>query len=71
VFWRQQFDLFYVTDGKQVFKRRLKVRGFAPWAAPLAVPGQGAGKAPEPFLGEGKFLAQALSGGGISPLELF
>jgi enterochelin esterase-like enzyme len=38
-----QFDVLYATDGKQVFKRRLKVRGFAPWAAPVAVPSQGAG----------------------------
>jgi len=42
-FGGQQFDVLYVTDGKQVFKRRLKVRGFAPWAAPVAVPSQGAG----------------------------
>ena len=39
----EHFDVLYVTDGKQVFKRRLKVRGFAPWAAPMAVPSQGAG----------------------------
>ncbi len=42
-FGGQEFDVLYVTDGKQVFKRRLKVRGFAPWAAPVAVPSQGAG----------------------------
>ncbi len=38
-----QFDMLYVTDGKQVFTRRMKVRGFAPWAAPMPVPSQGAG----------------------------
>ncbi len=39
----EHFDILYVTDGKQVFKRRLKVRGFAPWASPTAVASQGAG----------------------------
>ncbi len=42
-FGGEHFDMLYVTDGKQVFARRLKVRGFAPWAAPMAVPSQGAG----------------------------
>jgi sugar lactone lactonase YvrE len=42
-FGGQQFDVLYVTDGKQVFKRQLKVRGVAPWAVPVPVPGQGAG----------------------------
>jgi sugar lactone lactonase YvrE len=42
-FGGQNFDLLYVTDGRQVFRRRIKVRGFAPWAAPMAVPSQGAG----------------------------
>ena len=37
------FDVLYVTDGTQVFARRLKVRGFAPWASPRAVASQGAG----------------------------
>jgi len=37
------FDVLYVTDGTHVFTRRIKVRGFAPWAAPVAVPNQGAG----------------------------
>jgi hypothetical protein len=35
--------VLYVTDGRQVFTRRLKVPGFAPWAPPVAVPSQGAG----------------------------
>ena len=38
----EHFDVLYVTDGKQVFTRRLKVPGFAPWAAPISVPSQGA-----------------------------
>ncbi|MGC2660344.1 MAG: SMP-30/gluconolactonase/LRE family protein, partial [Bryobacteraceae bacterium] len=42
-FGGQHFDVLYVTDGSQVFARRLKVRGFAPWAAPMTVPSQGAG----------------------------
>jgi sugar lactone lactonase YvrE len=37
------FDVLYVTDGRQVFKRQLKVPGFAPWSAPIPVPSQGAG----------------------------
>jgi sugar lactone lactonase YvrE len=39
----EHFDVLYVTDGTHVFKRRLKVRGFAPWGPPVAVPSQGAG----------------------------
>lgn len=42
-FGGEHFDVLYVTDGTQVFTRRLKVRGFAPWASPTAVPSQGAG----------------------------
>jgi sugar lactone lactonase YvrE len=38
-----KFDVLYATDGKQVFKRKLKVPGFAPWSAPIAVRNQGAG----------------------------
>jgi sugar lactone lactonase YvrE/enterochelin esterase-like enzyme len=38
----EHFDVLYVTDGTQVFARRLKVPGFAPWASPAAVPSQGA-----------------------------
>ena len=30
-------------DGTQVFKRHLKVPGFAPWGAPISVPNQGPG----------------------------
>jgi sugar lactone lactonase YvrE len=37
------FDVLYATDGKRLFMRRLKLPGFAPWGAPIAVPTQGAG----------------------------
>jgi enterochelin esterase-like enzyme len=37
------FDVLYATDGTQVFSRKLKVRGYAPWSAPIAVTSQGAG----------------------------
>ena len=39
----EHFDVLYVTDGQQVFTRCLKVRGFAAWSPPVAVPSQGAG----------------------------
>jgi sugar lactone lactonase YvrE len=42
-FGGEHFDTLYVTDGKQVFKRRLKTPGFAPWSTPVAIPSQGAG----------------------------
>jgi sugar lactone lactonase YvrE len=42
-FGGEQFDVLYVTDGTQVFRRRLKVRGLAPWASPVPVVSQGAG----------------------------
>jgi gluconolactonase len=42
-FGGENFDILYVTDGTQVFRRRLKVRGFAPWATPISVVSQGAG----------------------------
>lgn len=42
-FGGEDFDVLYATDGKQVFTRRLKVRGFAPWASPVAVARQGPG----------------------------
>jgi sugar lactone lactonase YvrE len=42
-FGGENFDMLYVTDGRQVFTRRLKVRGFVPWQPPVAVPSQGAG----------------------------
>ena len=32
-----QFDTLYATDGTQLFKRKLKLPGFAPWAAPVPV----------------------------------
>ena len=37
------FDILYVTDGKQVWKRHLKIPGRAPWAAPVDYPSQGEG----------------------------
>jgi gluconolactonase len=37
------FDTLYATDGKQLFRRALKVRGFAPWAVPAPYPSEGAG----------------------------
>ena len=39
----EHFDVLYVTDGKHVFMRRLKIPGFAPWESSMAVPSQGAG----------------------------
>jgi enterochelin esterase-like enzyme len=42
-FGGNDFDILYATDGAQVFTRRLKARGFAPWASPIAVPSQGPG----------------------------
>jgi enterochelin esterase-like enzyme len=42
-FGGEHFDILYVTDGKQVFRRRLKVPGFAPWHDPMVVASQGAG----------------------------
>ncbi len=42
-FGGEAFDVLYVTDGRQVFSRRLKVRGVAPWDAPVAVTSQGPG----------------------------
>jgi len=37
------FDVLWAPGGTQVFKRQLKVRGFAPWASAVAVPSQGPG----------------------------
>ena len=42
-FGSQHFDVLYATDGRRVFMRRMKLSGFAPWAAPIAVRSQGAG----------------------------
>jgi len=42
-FGGEHFDILYVTDGKQVFKRPLKVPGHEQWAAPVPFPSQGAG----------------------------
>ena len=35
------FDVLYATDGVQVFRRRLKMPGLAPWAARVSYPSQG------------------------------
>jgi gluconolactonase len=42
-FGGDHFDILYATDGTHVFRRKLKVPGFAPWAAPLVLPPRGAG----------------------------
>ncbi len=42
-FGGEHSDVLYVTDGTHIFKRRLKLRGFAPWQPPVPVPSQGAG----------------------------
>jgi sugar lactone lactonase YvrE len=42
-FGGEHFDMLYITDGKQIFKRHLKVPGFAPWASPIEVKSQGGG----------------------------
>ena len=42
-FGSEHFDVLWVTDGTQVFRRRLKVSGFAPWATPAEVPSSGPG----------------------------
>ena len=42
-FGGQHFDILYVTDGTQVFRRRMKVPGLPPWTAAVAFPSQGAG----------------------------
>jgi hypothetical protein len=42
-FGGKRFEFLYVTDGTQVFRRRLKVPGFAPWAGPIQFPSQGPG----------------------------
>jgi sugar lactone lactonase YvrE/enterochelin esterase-like enzyme len=39
----EHFDVLWATDGAHVFRRRLRVRGFAPWAKPIAVPSHGPG----------------------------
>jgi sugar lactone lactonase YvrE/enterochelin esterase-like enzyme len=42
-FGGKDFDVLYATDGTQVFTRKLKVKGFAPWSNPIPVPSQGPG----------------------------
>jgi sugar lactone lactonase YvrE len=42
-FGGEKFDTLYVTDGRQVFKRPLKIPGLAPWAAPIPYPSEGPG----------------------------
>ena len=40
-FGGEHFDVLYVTDGAHIYKRRLKVPGFAPWGSPVVVQSQG------------------------------
>ena len=42
-FGGENFEILYATDETQVLTRRLKVRGFAPWSAPMRVPSQDPG----------------------------
>jgi enterochelin esterase-like enzyme len=42
-FGGEHMDILYVTDGTQIFYRRLKVPGFAQWAAPIQVASHGPG----------------------------
>jgi sugar lactone lactonase YvrE len=42
-FGGDHFDVLYCTDGAQLFRRRLKVRGYAPWSSPIPVPSHGPG----------------------------
>lgn len=37
------FDTLYATDGARLFRRRMGVRGYPQWAAPVALPATGAG----------------------------
>ena len=39
----EHFDVLYVTDGTHIFRRRLKVAGFPPWATSMTIPSQGPG----------------------------
>ncbi len=40
-FGGEHFDILYVTDGIQVFRRKLLVPGYAPWAPLVAYPSKG------------------------------
>lgn len=40
-FGGDHFDILYATNGTLVFKRKLKLTGFAPWAAPVPVTSEG------------------------------
>lgn len=42
-FGGEHFEFLYASDGRQVFMRRLKVPGVAPWAAPIGFASQGPG----------------------------
>ena len=42
-FGGEKFVVLFVTDGTQVFMRRLKVKGYAQWSAPVTFPNRGAG----------------------------
>ncbi len=42
-FGGSNFETLYVSDGKHVFKRKLKIAGMPPWAPPAPYPSEGAG----------------------------
>ena len=42
-FGGEHFDVLYATDGKHVYRRKLKVTGIAPSALPTTCPSEGAG----------------------------
>jgi sugar lactone lactonase YvrE len=42
-FGGERFDILYATDGHRLFKRRVKIAGVPPWAAPRAYPSIGPG----------------------------
>ncbi len=42
-FGGEHFEFLYATDGAQVFMRRLKVPGVAPWAVPIGFASEGPG----------------------------
>jgi gluconolactonase len=40
-FGGSNFDVLYATDGTQVFKRKMKAQGVAPWMPPIPMPAPG------------------------------
>ena len=40
----RDFDTLYVAAGDKIYKRKMRVKGAAPWAAPSKLPPSGAGK---------------------------